>query len=287
MMSSQRWSVLLVVGAAGLALTIPSLLPPLANSLVLGLSLGVIITSPLERLVTSVTTPRPEPQTPEVRLKRIVRKRQAAAESEFTRALDRFDSLIPKVEELPGPGVREDLSNRFRGSLDELNRHYPRWDSEGRIRTYVVLEKIAKSMDLHNADAYLDMAFEMLVTRGDEATQLSRLTLRDKVEDLYLDPQSEVAHRLAGTLMLMNREDEDYTKSMVADAIHLWTDRRFVGLVEDFAAVRMMGSDRVKSILELLEKEASKAKKANNQIAQLRAKTLKAIILASSPVLTH
>ena len=283
MMSYQKRSVLLAAGAAGLALTIPSFLPPLANSLVLGLSLGVIITGPLGRLVNSATTPPARPQTPEVRLKRIVRKRRAEVEAEFTRALDRFDSLVPRVEELPRAEVREEFSDRFRSSLDELNRHYPKWDAEGRLRTYVILDKIAKSMDMKNADAYLNMAFDMLVSRGDEATQMSNITLRDKVEDMYLDPQSEVAHRLAGTLMLMNREDEEYTKSLVADAIHLWTDRRFTRLLEDFSAVRMLGSERVSSILELLQKEESKAARAKNDVALRRAKMLEVTIQAASP----
>ena len=287
MIRSQKGVLALVIGALGFALTIPNFLPPMAESLILGLSAGTVLSSPLRDLVNSATTPPEKKELPAVKAIRNVKERRKRVEREFEITLERFDSLVARVEEVPNPEVREELSARFQRSLDDLNRHYPKWDAEGRLRTYVVLQKIAQSMDVRNADAYLDMAYDMLVSRGDEATHMSRMTLREKVEDMYLDPQSEVAHRLAGTLMLMNREDEDYTRSMVADAIHLWTDRRFDRLVDDFAAVQVMGAKRVDSILELLDKEASKAKGANNEVAQLRAQKLKATILSASPGSAH
>ena len=274
----------MVIGTLGLALTIPKVLPPIAESLVLGLSVGVVLSGPLGDLANSATAPSVKSEASPEKVIRTVKERRREVARDFERALETFDSLVPKVEEAPAPEVREELSTRFRSSLEDLNRHYPKWDAEGRLRTFVVLQKIAQSMDTHNADAYLNMAYDMLVSRGDEATQMSNMTLRDKVEDMYLDPNSEVARRLAGTLMLMNREDEEFTKSMVADAIHLWTARRFDRLVEDFATIQVMGAERVRSILELLGREEAKAKEANDETARSRAQKLRATILAASPM---
>ena len=282
MMSSQKGEIVLAVGAVGLVLTVLRLLPPLADSLILGLSLGVVLTGPLGKLVTSATTPSAKPPTREARLRRIVTKRRAADEAEFATALDRFDSLISRVGEERDPGCKKEVSRSFRSEVDNLTRHFPVWDPEGRLRTYVTLQKIAESLDLQRVDEHLDLAYSMLVARGDEATQLSRITLNGKVEKIYREPWSENARRLAGTLLLMNKGDELYAEGMVVDAIHLWSDTRFANLEEDFAAIPALGPQSVESILGLLDKEAWKARRVKDEGALQRTLRLKARILAAS-----
>ncbi|MDG7007204.1 MAG: hypothetical protein JRN06_03035 [Nitrososphaerota archaeon] len=282
MTSSREGKVALVVGSVGLVLTVVRLLPPLADSLVLGLPLGAILIGPLGRLANLATAPSTKPQPPEARLGRIVMKRRAAAEAEFATALERFDSLISRVGEVKDPGRKKEVSQSFRSEVDNLTSHSPVWDPEGKLRTHVTLQKIAESMDLQSIDEHLDLACSMLVARGDEAAQLSRITLNGKVEKIYREPWSENARRLAGTLLLMNRGDELYAESMVVDAIHLWSETRFGKLEEDFAAIPALGPKSVESILGLLDKEAGKARRAKDEDALQRALRLKARILTAS-----
>lgn len=285
-MRSRREGLALIVGALGLAFAISNLLPPLAESLVVGASLGIIIAGPVGELSL---TPAPRLQVqrpPEVRLKEAVRERRAISKIEFEKTLDRFDSLISRVHVGPGDDLRSDASMNFKTSVDALTRHYPVWDSEGRIRTYVLMKEISESMDSRNADAYLDMAYHTLVARGEEATQLSRITLNGKVEKIYREPKSENTH-LAGTLLLMNRGDELYAEGMTVDAIHLWSETRFAKLLRDFAAVPMLGPRSKESILDLLEKEAAKAKRAGDRAVYQRAERLRAVVLSASKVPAH
>lgn len=285
MMRSRKENLALVAGILGLAVTIPNVLPPMLESLVLGTSVGMVVAGPIGELVNAATKPSERPQTQEVRLKRAVKERRMKVEQEFETALRRFDSLISR--DLVDPGSRSEVSQNFKSSVDTLTSHYPVWDPEGRLRTYVLLKKIADSMDHRNVDEYLDLAYATLVARGDEAAQLSHLTLNGKVERIYREPWSESAHRLAGTLLLMNRGEELYAESMVVDALHLWSDARFSRLEADFAAVPILGPEKVDSIIDLLDREAGKARRFKDEAALRRAQRLKATILSAAKVQIH
>ena len=287
MMRSRVEGLALAAGASGLALTIPSFLPPLVNSLVLGLSVGMIITGPLGELVNSATTPGPKKVPPEVKAMETIQKRRSVVEMEYARALDDFDSVIARLEGSHGGEVRDDVARSFNRSVGRLTDHYPMWNSEGRLRTYVLLKKIASSMDTSNMDEYLDLAYKTLVARGDEATQLSHITLNGSVERIYREPSSEGTHRLAGTLLLMNRGDELYAESMVVDALHLWSDARFARLEKDFATVSILGPEKVDSVVDLLDREVAKGKRAGEVTVVERAQRLKTTVLAATKTPAH
>ena len=226
-MRSRVWGLGIVAGTAGLAVTITSLLPPLARSLILGSSLGLILVGPMRRLVT-LSPKAPEGfSTPEERLMQLVSVRKKKQVVEHERILDNFDSMLSKVEEIDDPSVNRRVTEDFERFVGRLTRHYPEWDSEGRLRTFVLMKKISHSLSVQNADTYLDLAYKTLVARGAEASELSHITLNGSVEKMYRDPGSEKAHHLAGTLLLMNRGDEYYAREMVVEAIHLWSDIRF------------------------------------------------------------
>ena len=278
-MRSRSWSLAAVIGAAGIALVIPGFLPPLGQSLLLGSSIGLLVIGPASGLMMP-RAPAPQQSSGE-KLKAIVKKRNKERETEREEILDSFDTLLEKVEDMDDPTVNEKLTRNFDRFVGRLTRHYPEWDGEGRLRTYVLMKKIGDSLSLRNADSYLDLAYQTLVARGAEATEISRETLNGKVERMYLDPKSEWAHHLAGTLLLMNREDENYAKSMVADAIHLWSGERFDRLLPDFKAIRQLSESTRQEVEEMVEKEIEKGRMAGDVEAILRAKEIMETIILS------
>ncbi|HKT22393.1 MAG TPA: hypothetical protein VJR06_07295, partial [Nitrososphaerales archaeon] len=205
MMRSRVWPIGAVVGAIGVALTVPGFLPPLGQSLLLGSSIGLLVIGPASGFVRPKSS-KPPDQPPEVKLKALVKTRRKETEAERERTLDSFDSLLERVDGVEDPAENEALARRIDRSVDRLTSIYPEWNAEGRLRTYVLMKKIGDSLSLKNADAYLDMAYRTLVARGAEATEISHETLNGKVERIYLDPRSEWARHVAGTLILMNRE---------------------------------------------------------------------------------
>jgi hypothetical protein len=219
----------------------------------------------------------------ETRIKRLVRGRDHNRTAEHERILGDFDSLLSKVEEIDDPVVNKRVTANFDHFIERLTRHYPEWDSEGRLRTYYLLKKISNSLNLHNADTYLDMAYQTLMARGTEATEMSHLTLNGKVERMYRDPKGEGANHLAGTLLLMNRGDDEYARQMVIDAIHLWSSKRFKKLRQDFATVPSLGTEGEESIIDLLEKEMEKAKRMKDRPTAIRAKQLWKTVLLATP----
>ena len=278
-----------------------NVLPALAQSLEVGLSVGLLLASPISRLVSVGPSPRetefdtalrePDPvkrveklDTVKVKqLKKLVDTRKQTREAEHEGILSNFDELLSRVEEIDDPVVNSWVAANFERFIWRMTRDYPVWDSEGRMRTYFLMKKISEALDIHNADVYLDLAYKTLMARGSEAAELSHLTLNGNVEKMYRQPESEGAQRLAGTLMLMNREDEDYARQMVIDAIHLWSDKRFKTLKRDFAAVPALGTEQEDSILELLEKEMEKARRAKDRASAMRAKQVWKTILLAVP----
>jgi hypothetical protein len=274
----------MIAGVAGLALTIPSFLPPLLDSLLLGSSIGLIMVGPVAELTVAATAgakPKVVKVSTAVRLKELVKSREATRKAEHEKILDNFDAMLSTVEKLDDPVVNQKVTRQFGNFVGKLTSHYPVWDAEGRLRTYVLLKKISDSLNTQNADAYLGIAYRTLLERGAEATELSRLTLNGKVGKVYADPESEKARHLAGTLLLMNREDEEFAKGLVEDAIHLWSDERFRRLLPDFKAVRMMSEPTRRDIEDMIEREIPKARRARNTVAVQRAKLLLETIIRS------
>jgi len=270
-------------GAAGLAVTLTSVLPSLTNSLLLGSSVGLIVACAIGWFASLPITPGEPRSTPEERLMQLVRVRKKEMTVEHERILDTFDALLSRVGEIDDPMVNGQVTENFERFVDRLTAHYPEWDAEGRLRTYVLMKKIAGSLNPQNAEAYLEMAYKTLLARGTEATEISHMTLNGKVERIYRDPESEGAHRLAGTLLLMNRGDDDYAREMVVEAIHLWSDRRFAMLKADFASIPLLGTKEEESILDLLEKEMEKTKRAGDAEAARRARDLWMTIIVADP----
>ena len=281
-MRSRSGSLTLIFGVVGLAMTIPRVIPPLGESLLLGVSVGLILVTPVRELVKTSAPLRAERIAPEVVLQEVVKTRRRKTAVEREAALEKFDALISRVDHVGEPDF-ENVSKNFDTFVDRLTAHYPVWDSEGRLRTYVLMKKISESLDLHNADAYLDMAYRTLMARGVEASELSHITLNGKVERIYRDPESEGAHRLAGTLLLMNRGADEYAQQQVVDAVHLRSGARFASLKEDFAAVAALGEHEAEAIIQLLEKEMEKAMKAKDMVAAKRAKELWMTVLVAAP----
>jgi hypothetical protein len=280
-MRSRVWSIGVLAGAAGLGLSVPGFLSPIGESILLGSSIGLILAWLMLNLTLAATKKDEKPSSPEVRLRELVTVRQTASKVEHAKILDKFDGLLSRVEEMDDPEINEKVTKNFEGFLDRLTSHYPEWDAEGRLRTYVLMQKIADSLSLRNADAYLEMAYSTLRARGSEATELSHIRLNGKVERMYREPESERAHYLAGSLLLMNREDPEYAKGMVADAIHLWSDERFDSLLPDFKAVRLMSETAKREVEDMIEKEMAKARRAGNAVAIVRSREILEAIIQS------
>lgn len=280
-MRSHLRLVAMLVGLSGAAASLAFVFSPLVQSLMLGSSIGLIVASPVERLASGSSpagSPEAEPLE-EARVMKIVEERRDAARKERTMALAGFDRFL---EGMGKRGGAEGAGSEgvFGRSVDSLTQYYPEWDAEGRLRTFVLMEKVAKSLRSRDGEGNLDLAYRMLISRGDEATQLSHISLNGSVEKIYRDPRSDSA-RLAGTLLLMNREDEVYAKSLVIDAIHLWSDSRFDRLRRDFEAVRALGEEQKSEVLGLLEREMEKAEHAKDGLTARRAKQLWQVITFS------
>ena len=169
---------------------------------------------------------------PEERLSEAGAVRRRAAKIEQEEALEGFDRALTTVEKVGDPLTGERAGRELQLSLDKMTEHYPEWDPEGRLRTYFLLKKIGINLNAGNAGSYLGAAYRALEARGREAAQMSNDALRERVERIYLDPGSEGAMHLAGTLLLMNRDDLRYTEGIVTDALHLRSDERFEELLQ-------------------------------------------------------
>ena len=273
----------LVAGVAGLASAFSFLLPPLAGSLVLGSSIGLIMVGPVSEL--RVRSPSRETwRTPEERLSEAVTVRRRAARIEQEEALEGFDRALTTVERVGDPLTGERAGRELQLSLDKMTEHYPEWDPEGRLRTYFLLKKIGINLNAGNAGSYLGVAYRALEARGREATQMSNDALRERVERIYLDPGSEGAMHLAGTLLLMNRDDLRYTEGIVTDALHLWSDERFEELLQDFKALNAMPEGTKAEVVTLLRREMAKAARAGEAKAAARAREILSIVIPGAPL---
>jgi hypothetical protein len=285
----------MVTGSLGVAASSLNLLPPLSNGLLLGSSIGLVIASAIgPRIVTireqvrnsknrlSYTFPYEAEFEDRVaaigRATKAANKADTAKQKEVTKT---FDRLVQQLEDIDDPVVTGIVVKNFWRHVERFTAIYPEWHPEGRVRTFFLMKKIGKVLDLYNADRYLGMALGLLRARRDEARVMSRTTINGRVEKLYFDPLSEGTRYLAGTLLLMNRGEVDFAKGIVADAIHLWSDMRFDNLKEDFALVSMLEREERKSLVDLLEREIVKSNLARDTKAALRAKEMYSTILNS------
>ena len=274
-------------GLVTAAISALNLIPPIGNSLLLGTGIGLFVAAPVSGMAMEAAA-RVKVKVPQKLVSRektldLVEVRRKIVEVERKSALDTFDAVIDRVSRAKDTDVIRKIDTKFATLVDRLTRHYAEWDGDGRLRTYLLLIVIAESLDSRNAEAYLDMAFRTLQSRGSEAADLSRITLNGKVEKLYRNPEGETARRIVGTLLLMNRGDEHYAQEMVVNAIHLWSDTRFEKLKGDFAAVPSLGLEEEERILQLLEKEIRKAGRANDSKSVVRAKELLSTISGADP----
>lgn len=276
LMSSRVWVGVVLAGVLGIVLTFSTLLPPLGGSLLLGSSIGLIIIGPIGGVATFPGTPKPSIPLPgaEDRLKSLVDLRERRTKAERESALDNFDRMLERMERSEGHRVVLRVSPHFGRFLDSMTAHYPQWDSEGRIRTYVLMKKVSENITPGNADSCLDLIYSTLVARGAEATEMSRLTLIGKVEEMYRDPTNQWPHHIAGTLLLMNRDDGGYAKGLVVDAIHLWSSERFDRLLPDFRVIGIMPKSARDGVEDLVQKEIGKASRAHDVPAEARAKEI-------------
>lgn len=273
----------LVAGAAGIASAFSFLLPPLEGSLVLGSSIGLIMAGPVSGL--GAHSPNREKwRTPEERLNEAVAVRRRAAKIEREAALEGFDRVLVTVEKVGDPLFGGRVGREFELSMARMTEHYPEWDPEGRLRTYFLLKKIGSNLNAGNAGAYLEVAYRTLEARGKEAAQISHDTLGGRVELIYRDPESGSARHLAGTLLLMNRDDLRYIEGIVTDALHLWSDERFEGLLLDFRALIAMPEETKAEVETLLKKEMAKAARARDASAMARAREILRVVIPGAPL---
>ena len=281
-MRYQPWS-LAAAGASGLGAVLAHFMPPIFGSVTVGGIVGLWLSWGVKRrglpVAQAIQAELPlvvDPaETPEGR------SRRRAAERD--RMLDGFDSLLARVVKVADPAASREVAVKFEDLVDLMTVYCPEWDAAGRLRTFVLMKKIADSLNLRGTDHYLEIAYRLLLTRGAEATEMSRLTLGDKLEEMYRDPWNLGAPRMAGTLMLMNKEEDEYAKELIVEAIHLWSDERFQRMKEELATVSILGREQERSALDLLEKEISKSRLANDPVVAKRAKEIWVAIQTTDP----
>lgn len=277
-MRSRVWMGGTVAGIVGIALALFSLLPPLGESILLGSSIGLIVVGPIGGLAMQARTVTVQPSRDE-KLRELVAARERKEKAEHEEVLLSFDRLLARVEKIDNPEVNDRVARNFDKFMRRLTSHYPEWDSEGRLRTYVLMNKVARRLNRQNAEAYLNMVYTTLVARGSEATAMSNISLNGKVERMYRDPGEREAHHLAGTLLLMNRADEVYAKGLVADAMHLWSEERFDRFLPDFMAVKELSEKARREVEGMIAKDMAKARAVGDVSVVMRGREIMRAII--------
>jgi hypothetical protein len=266
-------------GMAGMASFASGLLPPLPASLVLGSSLGIVLATAVgarigraARRVASVR-PRVRPM-PVVEL-----SSSLEPTAEMTKTLATFDRAFTLLS-VPNERreTRKAVLKRFEEAMLDLCREFPEWEGEGRLRTYLLLKSVAESLDPDHAEDYLGIAMRTLLLRNGEATEYSKKLLAEKLERMYLDPEYEDMKHLAGTLILMNKDDGNYVKSVVLDALHLWSAQKFDSLRQELKVVMAIGRRQLQSLREMLIREEEKAGRAGDEEVASRAREMLAMM---------
>lgn len=294
-MRQQTRVIALISGMVGLAAYVANALPPLPNSLLVGSSAGLILASVFSEKLglefslhsRAAIAPTTLSQTPPEQWSRVIPKmvteRRIQREKAIEVSLDKFDDLIGRFDASHAMTV-DRSPKKVEEAMKSMNDEFPEWEGEGRLRTYVLLKKIADSLGKKNAEAYMEMALGILKLRPNEGAEYSKELLAEKVEKFYLNPENDKAKFVVGTLILMKKGDDEFVKSMVSDAIHLWSEYRFKNLVSDFNVVRLIPYKERLEILDMIEGEIAKARKAGDVGAVLRARQIMDFIVAKRQV---
>lgn len=265
--------IALMLGAAGLVVSLLWPVKGLPPILMTGFSSGVILsTIGFETAVrklnpSSQDAPFPATQQMQAPMPHIREPKPRNSET-----LDEFDRALSSMKK--GTGSYKQVVETMDRAITKLNAEYPEWEGEGRLRTYSVLKRISNLLDHENVDAFMGMTFKMLETRNDEAAEYTRTLLNGRVEKMYRDPEYESSKYVAGTLIMMNRKQKEYVEQIVTDAIHLWSQPRFEALKPELRILRMLKQEDRNSIAEMVMKEIVKAKLVKDKQVASRARTI-------------
>lgn len=276
------------VGLCGFVFFFFRMLPWLPDSILLGCSIGLMLSSTFWHHVRPPVRPQAQARGPGKESREVKIPLQAPTRSaeekvvvkpsrpsaEMVRALDKFDKLLPTLGGTHGSNMSADATREFTDALSNLNKLYPEWNGEGRLRTYVILKEVSRLINDKNADAYLNIVNKTLQVRNSEAAELSRVLLKDKLEKMYLDPAYANASSIPGTLILMNMDEEDGVNGIVMDAIHLWDESRFRNTKPELEMLNRLAQKEKASVIDMLEKEIVKSKKAKDTTSLSRAKEI-------------
>ena len=283
MMRYRPWGLGVAAGVTGLGVAVTRFIPAIIGSIVVGGTIGLWLTWGVRRRVAAVPAGLPTGSPLKRKPAETPQARQRRRAAERDKVLDGFDRLLARIVKVEDPAASKEVAEQFQDLVDRLTTYCPEWDAAGRLRTFVLMKKIADSLGIRSAYPYLEIAYKLLLIRGAEATEMSRLTLSPKLEGRYRDPWNEGAPRLAGTLMLMNKDEGGYANEMIVEAIHLWSDERFARMKEELATVSVLGTEQERSALDLLEKEIAKSTQANDTVVAKRAKEIWVAIQTTDP----
>jgi hypothetical protein len=266
-------------GITGIASFASGMLPPLPASLLLGSSLGVLLASALGTKIGGAALKKATVRPVERKMPVVDLSGSLEPTPEMTKTLAAFDSAFNLLNlRRDRRETRKAVLKRFEEAMLELCREFPEWEGEGRLRTYLLLKSVAESLDPGHAEEYLGIAMRTLLLRNGEATEYSKKLLAEKLERMYLDPEYEDMKHLAGTLILMNKDDGNYVKSVVLDALHLWSAQKFDSLRQELKVVMAIGRRQLQSLREMLIREEEKAGRAGDEEVASRAREMLAMM---------
>jgi hypothetical protein len=280
-----KWLLLVQVsGLAGVAFSATDLIPKLATSLVFGFSTGVTLSGVLAFYVMASPKNKSQPAEsvpkalPVFEMNEVNVPRGEAADT-----LDRFDnalSLLRGTSDGPSAAL---AASRMDKAVSNLSSNFPEWSPEGRLRTYMMLKKIADSINPANADSYLKVVVKALQLRNDEATEFAHMLLERKLERMYSDPDYHRLGNLTSSLILINKDETVRVKEIVLDAIHMWDSHKFDSMKPSLRLVGSMERSERLAIRKMVKREASKASLANDEQVEARSKEMLRVLRAPGP----
>lgn len=216
LMRSRIWSLVMIAGIIGLALTLTNYFTPLGQSILLGASIGLILVGPVGELTIAASKLGRPRTAPVPRLSNVAEGGKGKSGAEDQRMHGRIDGLISRMNATGNTRTPERVGRGFGGAVDRLARGDAVWGAGS-----------------------------------------------------------------PGVLPPVNRGDGMYTKEMVADAIHLWSDERFNRLLSDSRGIGLMSASARQEVEEMVEKEVAKAKRAGDVSSMRRSDDIMRAILHS------
>ena len=268
---AQKEIIAVGISLAGLAISLVGPLKGLPASLLMGFSVGAILST--LAIESALKAYRPAlAEVPFATQQQLPTVQQWEPRQKDHKTLDEFDKALSTMKKKNGssPQMVETMDK----AMAKLYAEYPEWEGEGRLRTYTVLKKISDLLDRDNVDSYMGMTFRMLQERNGEAAEYTRTLLNGRVEKMYRDPEFEGSKYLAGTLIMMNRTQKEYIEEIIGDALHLWSEPRFQALKPELSILSMLKQEDRDSVGEMLMKEITKAKMVNDRKVVSRARVI-------------